>query len=226
MADWMCCFIENEHRWLYWDDYWLIYVALLALSIGSLLRRNVYMRWFPLFYSIFSSSVSPSLSPFSPYLYLSVFCPTHITLSLISPHPVFYFLGRTLATIRAQMLGVLAVIPEYQQTTSLLLTANHNENCRFRSQKERKGGKKSEERCLVSKQRLTLGAARAAGWVPEFPCFCLRLHILFLRNLTHLTSLNMSGFTLPSDTQSQCTVIESLYESKSPCLFFASSSQR
>lgn len=27
---------------------------------------------------------------------------------------------------------------------------------------------KSKERCLVSKQQLTLGAARAAGWVPVF----------------------------------------------------------
>lgn len=65
----------------------------------------------------------------------------------------------------------------------------------------------------------------AAGWVLEFPCFCLRLHILFLRNLTHLTSLNT---TLPSppDTQSQRTVIESFYESKSLSLSFASSLQR
>lgn len=86
--------------------------------------------------------------------------------------------------------------------------------------RQKRREEKSDERCLVSKQQLTLGAVRAAGWVPEFPCFCLRLHILFLRNLTRLTSLNMSGFTLPSDTQSQCTVIESLYESKSHSLFF------
>lgn len=100
----------------------------------------------------------------------------------------------------------------------ILVTANHNENCRFCSQKEKRE-EKSEERCLVSKQQLTLGAARAAGWVPEFPCFCLHLHILFLRNLTCLTSWNMSGFTLPSDTQPQCTVIESLWEQISLPLF-------
>lgn len=100
----------------------------------------------------------------------------------------------------------------------ILLTANHNGNCRFCSQKEKRE-EKSEERCLVSKQQLTLGAARAAGWVPEFPCFCLHLHILFLRNLTCLTSWNMSGFTLPSDTQPQCAVIESLWEQISLPLF-------
>lgn len=79
---------------------------------------------------------------------------------------------------------------------------------------------KGEICCLVSKQQLTLGAASAAGWVPEFPCSCLHLYILFLRNLTRITSQNMPGFILPADTQSQCTVIKNGYKSKSYSLFY------
>lgn len=126
------------------------------------------------------------------------------------------------ATIRTQLLENPLDISRPIHLNSampLLLTENHNENCRFQIHKERK--RRGEKCCLVSKQQLTPSAARAAGWVPEFPCFCLRLHILFLRNLTRLTSLNMSGFTLPSDTQSQHTVIKNLYESKSYSLFIS-----
>lgn len=79
---------------------------------------------------------------------------------------------------------------------------------------------KGEICCLVSKQQLTPGAASAAGWVPEFPCSCLHLYILFLRNLTRITSQNTSGFILSADTQSQCTVIKNGYKSKSYSLFY------
>lgn len=139
----------------------------------------------------------------SPFLliFINLFSDTCTHLCSLPTTPSILDSERMFATIRTQL---LENSPSYLNTsrpiclkssTPFHLIANHNENCRFTNQKERE--EKSKERCLVSKQQLTLDAASAAGWVPEFPCFCLRLHILFLRNLTCLTSLNMSGFTSP-----------------------------
>lgn len=124
-------------------------------------------------------------NPLNPFLCIFIydFSITHSPLSLPLAHHTLRlgagFQERTFATIRTRRLRCLLLYANLSSAVHLKSWKIAGLQARRKERKE-----KSEERSSVSKQQLTLGAAGAAGWVPKFPCFCLRLRILLLRNLT------------------------------------------
>lgn len=169
-----------------------------------------------------------ALFAFSLYLYLWL---SYHTLSFANHTLCFSTViqERVFATIRTRLLKCLLLYLNIsspihlKSPTQLLFTANHDENCRFRRQKERKGGKKWG--AFGFQATVDAGCSRSCRVGSRVPMFLPSSPHSLPEEFDPPTSLNTSGFTLPSDTPSQHTVIESLYKTESHsfflCLFIA-----